>query len=163
MHNRIIEDRGISDDLANPIALYVSLSGIRRCKKSSLLDLFHQYLLEQDVPASHIIHMNLESLCYRDLTDYLSFYDYISKGEYAVAGDPGTGTSNSTLRFVGSESSLYAVQWARGGKSIMNQYVTGTTIKELREKNKITQMQLAEKIGVSDETISKWETGVSHS
>ena len=32
----------------------------------------------------------------------------------------------------------------------MNQYVTGTTIKELREKNKITQVQLAEKLGVSD-------------
>ena len=41
----------------------------------------------------------------------------------------------------------------------MNQYVTGTTIKELREKNKITQMQLAEKLGVSDKTVSKWETG----
>ncbi len=41
----------------------------------------------------------------------------------------------------------------------MNQYVTGTTIKELREKNKITQVQLAEKIGVSDKTVSKWETG----
>lgn len=34
----------------------------------------------------------------------------------------------------------------------MNQYVTGTTIKELREKNKITQVQLAEKLGVSDKT-----------
>ena len=45
----------------------------------------------------------------------------------------------------------------------MNQYVTGTTIKELREKNKITQAQLAEKLGVSDKTVSKWETGVSHS
>ena len=41
----------------------------------------------------------------------------------------------------------------------MNQYVTGTTIKELREKNKITQVQLAEKLGVSDKTVSKWETG----
>lgn len=45
----------------------------------------------------------------------------------------------------------------------MNQYVTGAVIKELREKNKITQLQLAERIGVSDKTISKWETGVSHS
>ena len=45
----------------------------------------------------------------------------------------------------------------------MNQYVTGTTIKELREKNKITQVQLAEKLGVSDKTVSKWETGVSKS
>ena len=41
----------------------------------------------------------------------------------------------------------------------MNQYVTGTTIKELREKNKITQVQLAEKLGVSDKTVSKWEAG----
>ena len=40
----------------------------------------------------------------------------------------------------------------------MNQYVTGTTIKELREKNKITQVQLAEKLGVSDKTVSKWAT-----
>lgn len=41
----------------------------------------------------------------------------------------------------------------------MNPYVTGTVIKELREKKKITQLQLAEKISVSDKTISKWETG----
>lgn len=40
----------------------------------------------------------------------------------------------------------------------MNQYVTGTVIRELREKNKMTQLQLAEKLGVSDKTISKWET-----
>ena len=40
----------------------------------------------------------------------------------------------------------------------MNQYVTGTIIKELREKNKLTQLQLAEKLGVSDKTVSKWET-----
>ena len=41
----------------------------------------------------------------------------------------------------------------------MNQYVTGTVIRELREKNKMTQFQLAEKLGVSDKTVSKWETG----
>ena len=41
----------------------------------------------------------------------------------------------------------------------MNQYVTGAVIKELREKSHITQLQLAEKLGVSDKTISKWETG----
>ncbi len=53
-----------------------------------------------------------------------------------------------------------ALQYGHGG-SEMNQYVTGTVIKELREKNNITQLQLAEKLGVSDKTISKWETGVS--
>jgi len=41
----------------------------------------------------------------------------------------------------------------------MNQYVTGTVIKELREKNHLTQSELAEKLNVSDKTVSKWETG----
>ena len=41
----------------------------------------------------------------------------------------------------------------------MNQYVTGAVIKELREKNKLTQAELAKKLNVSDKTISKWETG----
>lgn len=40
----------------------------------------------------------------------------------------------------------------------MNTYVTGATIKELRESRKLTQAELAEKIGVSSKTISKWET-----
>lgn len=54
------------------------VTGIRRCGKSSLLDLFHQYLSTNNVPDANIIHMNLESLRYRNLTDYLSFYDYVS-------------------------------------------------------------------------------------
>lgn len=41
----------------------------------------------------------------------------------------------------------------------MNQYVTSAVIKELREKNRLTQAELAEKLCVSDKTISKWETG----
>lgn len=40
----------------------------------------------------------------------------------------------------------------------MNAYVTGNTIKYLREKCNMTQAELAEKIGVSSKTISKWET-----
>lgn len=40
----------------------------------------------------------------------------------------------------------------------MNQYVTGAVIKELREKNRMTQAELAEKLNVSDKTVSKWET-----
>ena len=41
----------------------------------------------------------------------------------------------------------------------MNQYITGAVIKELREKNHFTQAELAEKLCVSDKTVSKWETG----
>ena len=40
----------------------------------------------------------------------------------------------------------------------MNTYVTGATIKELREGRKLTQAELAGKLGVSSKTISKWET-----
>lgn len=54
------------------------VTGIRRCGKSSLLDLYHQYLLSVGVDEAHIIHMNLESLRYRDLADYLALYDYVS-------------------------------------------------------------------------------------
>ena len=41
----------------------------------------------------------------------------------------------------------------------MNTYVTGTTIKTLRESRGFTQCALADRIGVSSKTISKWETG----
>ena len=41
----------------------------------------------------------------------------------------------------------------------MNQYVTGAIIRELREKKQLTQAELAEKLYVSDKTVSKWENG----
>ena len=41
----------------------------------------------------------------------------------------------------------------------MDRYVTGATIKQLRESRKLTQTELAENIGVSSKTVSKWETG----
>ncbi len=41
----------------------------------------------------------------------------------------------------------------------MNQYITGAVIKDLRERKNLTQSALAEKLGVSDKTVSKWETG----
>ncbi len=40
----------------------------------------------------------------------------------------------------------------------MNQYVTGAIIRELREKNNMTQAKLAEQLNISDKTVSKWET-----
>ena len=41
----------------------------------------------------------------------------------------------------------------------MDAYVTGSTIKQLREARKLTQAELAAKIDVSHKTVSKWETG----
>ena len=43
----------------------------------------------------------------------------------------------------------------------MDNYITGATIKRLREEKGITQTQLAEQIGVSGKTVSKWEKGLS--
>lgn len=41
----------------------------------------------------------------------------------------------------------------------MNPYVTGQTVRQLREARKMTQSELAERLGVIDKTVSKWETG----
>lgn len=68
--NQLIQNRDVD--------LVKIVTGIRRCGKSSLLDLFHQYLKDNGIPDSNIIHMNLESLQYRAISDYLSFYDYVS-------------------------------------------------------------------------------------
>ncbi len=41
----------------------------------------------------------------------------------------------------------------------MNQLATGKFISQKRKEKNLTQEQLAEKLGVSNKTISKWETG----
>ena len=40
----------------------------------------------------------------------------------------------------------------------MDTYITGSTIKSLREKKGITQAELSEVLGVSSKAVSKWET-----
>ncbi len=44
----------------------------------------------------------------------------------------------------------------------MDRYLTGVTIKDLREKRGMTQAQLASVLSVSDKTVSKWETGAGY-
>lgn len=69
--NQLIQNRDVD--------LVKIVTGIRRCGKSSLLDLFHQYLSDHGVDDSNIIHMNLESLRYRNLSDHIAFYEYVSE------------------------------------------------------------------------------------
>lgn len=55
------------------------------------------------------------------------------------------------------------VKWGimiwRKGATKMDAYITGTTVKTLREKKGITQQDLADRLGVSSKAVSKWETG----
>ena len=41
----------------------------------------------------------------------------------------------------------------------MNQKKTGTFIAACRKEHEMTQMQFAEKLGVTNKAVSKWETG----
>ena len=41
----------------------------------------------------------------------------------------------------------------------MDQVKIGKLIAECRKKASLTQMQLAEKLGITDRAVSKWETG----
>lgn len=44
----------------------------------------------------------------------------------------------------------------------MNASELGKRISDLRNESKMTQTDLAEKLNVSTQAISKWKTGVSH-
>lgn len=55
------------------------VTGIRRCGKSTLLQIFQDYLLKNKVDKSQIISINFENPDYEDLKDYKSLYKYIEK------------------------------------------------------------------------------------
>ena len=45
----------------------------------------------------------------------------------------------------------------------MNQTAIGSYIARKRKEQNLTQEQLAQRVGVSAQAVSKWEAGVSHS
>ncbi|MDR1979667.1 MAG: ATP-binding protein [Synergistaceae bacterium] len=53
------------------------VSGVRRCGKSTMFDIFRDYLLENGVEPSQIILLNFEDVEYEWLTNYRLLYDYI--------------------------------------------------------------------------------------
>lgn len=55
------------------------ISGIRRCGKSTLLQMFQDYLRQRGVTAAQIIAINFEDPDYEHLTDASALYKYLKK------------------------------------------------------------------------------------
>lgn len=53
------------------------VTGIRRCGKSTLLKIFRDYLLKNNVDSAQIITINFENPDFDNLKDYKSLYDYL--------------------------------------------------------------------------------------
>ena len=49
----------------------------------------------------------------------------------------------------------------KGGQEAMKRQTLGTMIATLRKENGMTQLELAEKMGVTDKAVSKWERDLS--
>ncbi|WP_042435885.1 ATP-binding protein [Senegalimassilia anaerobia] len=54
------------------------VSGVRRCGKSKLFEIYRDYLMQHGVTADQIIAINFEELEYEDLTSYRELYDYVN-------------------------------------------------------------------------------------
>ena len=54
------------------------VTGIRRCGKSTLFDLYIEYLLLNGVNKDQIIRINLEEYEFNDIIDYNDLYDYVN-------------------------------------------------------------------------------------
>ena len=53
------------------------VSGVRRCGKSTLFELYKNWLVDNGVDKQQIISINFEDIEYEDLTDYRKLYDHI--------------------------------------------------------------------------------------
>lgn len=53
------------------------VSGVRRCGKSTLFEIYKDFMLENGVEKNQIISINFEDMDYEELTDYKKLYEYI--------------------------------------------------------------------------------------
>ena len=55
------------------------VTGIRRCGKSTLLEIYRNYLLKNGISKEQIISINLEDLTYGFIQNYMDLYNYINE------------------------------------------------------------------------------------
>ena len=54
------------------------ITGIRRCGKSTLLEMYRKMLVENGISSDQIININLEDLQYNFIENYMDLYNYIN-------------------------------------------------------------------------------------
>ena len=55
------------------------ITGVRRCGKSTLFDIFQSHLIANGTSPEQIININFENLDFEDLTDYKALYRYVNE------------------------------------------------------------------------------------
>ena len=55
------------------------VTGVRRCRKSKLLEMYRQWLIKQGVEEERIVSINFEDLDFEDLTDYKKLHTYLKE------------------------------------------------------------------------------------
>lgn len=55
------------------------VTGVRRCGKSTLFEIFQDYLLDHSVSTAQIISINFEDIEFEDLLDYRALYRYVKE------------------------------------------------------------------------------------
>lgn len=55
------------------------VTGVRRCGKSTLFEIYRDYLLDNGVEPTQIISLNFEDIEYEDLRDYKRLYEYVKE------------------------------------------------------------------------------------
>ena len=64
------------------------VTGVRRCGKSMLLEIYQNYLKQHNVEKEQIIAINFENLDYEELTDYKKLYNYLKEILYLIFDYP---------------------------------------------------------------------------
>ncbi|MFR3925978.1 MAG: AAA family ATPase [Collinsella sp.] len=84
------------------------VTGIRRCGKSTLLDMMRNHLAQQGVPAERLLTFKMESLEYAGITDYLTFYRMVRE---RIDGIDHPTCSLTSSRMSGWEKAVNSLEW----------------------------------------------------
>ena len=91
------------------------ITGVRRSGKSTLLLMFKNYLLENNVKESNIIYINFESAMYDDIKDYKELYNYIKNN------------IKDGINYILLDEIQSVIRWEKAVNSIhVDVYITGS-------------------------------------